>query len=513
MDFSENYNIIYQDEPSQVFFDRKNVTIHPMVVHFTDENQKLQHKSFAGISDITVHNAAQVLAFIKLLVPLLLEIKPGLKIVHYITDSPASQYRNKSVMYILAKHSSWFSGVSATWDFLEAGHGKGPADGIGGSLKKQAEISVKRGELISSASDFCKWSEKQSGSVKCLLVSALDIKNAERQIKNAPFVKGISCAHSVRPCSTSTGLKLFMRETSCYSECCRESINCEGHGWQETIASCFENVDCVNSETNVDVQSLETDECLVIVQSNANNIVSESENSHEKSNEILSYKLGDYIIVKLKNKDYVGQVILVDDDQSEYYVNFMKKKGKTYVFPKVRSEMWVTQTQVFGIYHGVTENKVEVENVDTSKKCESIVGVTEINSCKNVNSNTAEQILDTQADVTLGANVLTGVAASVSTHGNVTEVLPLKQIQSNIDKNEESGDKSSDVVAMSYKVGDMVEMKLKKKMYVGQIIKISSKYQEYYINFLQKRNKKYVFPKVKQEMWVSGTEIVGIFKM
>jgi hypothetical protein len=104
MDYSENFSVIYQDEPSQVFYDRQLITIHPMVVHYKSPDGNLQHQSFVGVSDVTKHSAGTTLAFICKLIPQIKEMKPEVKTVHYITDSPASQYRNKYVLKLVADH-------------------------------------------------------------------------------------------------------------------------------------------------------------------------------------------------------------------------------------------------------------------------------------------------------------------------------------------------------------------------------------------------------------------------
>lgn len=41
-----------------------------------------------------------------------------------------------------------------TWSFFEAGHGKGPADGVGGFLKITADIIVAKGQDIADALNF-----------------------------------------------------------------------------------------------------------------------------------------------------------------------------------------------------------------------------------------------------------------------------------------------------------------------------------------------------------------------
>ena len=40
---------------------------------------------------------------------------------------------------------SFFSGTNSTWNFFEASHGKGAADGVGGVLKRTADQIVKQG--------------------------------------------------------------------------------------------------------------------------------------------------------------------------------------------------------------------------------------------------------------------------------------------------------------------------------------------------------------------------------
>ncbi|WAR06284.1 LOW QUALITY PROTEIN: hypothetical protein MAR_021653, partial [Mya arenaria] len=86
---------------------------------------------------------------------------PGISYVHYITDSPTSQYRNKNTMYLVANHVRlWFKRI-----FWEAGHGKGPCDGVGGSSKRLADLAVKRQTaVIQSAEDYYNWGKSLANS-------------------------------------------------------------------------------------------------------------------------------------------------------------------------------------------------------------------------------------------------------------------------------------------------------------------------------------------------------------
>ena len=70
---------------------------------------------------------------------------PQVTFYHCFTDSPTSQYRNKSLSKTISCHEEYF-GAPAAWNYSEAGHGKGPRDPIGGTAKRTADHAVKHGK-------------------------------------------------------------------------------------------------------------------------------------------------------------------------------------------------------------------------------------------------------------------------------------------------------------------------------------------------------------------------------
>jgi hypothetical protein len=180
----------------------------------------LQHKSFIGINEEKSHSAGTTVAFLKKLVPTLKESFPGLEHINYVSDSPANQYRNKSIVKLISEHEYIFGGVSCSWDFLETGHGKGPCDGVGGTIKKGADIAIKSGRIISNVDEFYTWAKDFSPKMTCLLVTPQDVRLASRHLTGAKFVKNLSKAHSIRPYKN----QLWMRETSCYRPCCQKEL-------------------------------------------------------------------------------------------------------------------------------------------------------------------------------------------------------------------------------------------------------------------------------------------------
>jgi hypothetical protein len=117
-------------------------TLHTSVIYFPTEHRK-PHLSVVGLSETLSHNASTVHAMIKKLLPMIQDEFPELQFIHYLTDSPTSQYRNKTIFQLTCDHDDVF-GVKASWEYLEAGHGKGPCDGLGASVKRTADSKIKQ---------------------------------------------------------------------------------------------------------------------------------------------------------------------------------------------------------------------------------------------------------------------------------------------------------------------------------------------------------------------------------
>ncbi|XP_076352819.1 uncharacterized protein LOC143248330 [Tachypleus tridentatus] len=69
----------------------------------------------------------------------------GINKVHFVSDGPTSQYRNRTNSFLLANISFSLGFECVTWHFTESSHGKGPADGIGASLKNSAHQIMAHG--------------------------------------------------------------------------------------------------------------------------------------------------------------------------------------------------------------------------------------------------------------------------------------------------------------------------------------------------------------------------------
>ena len=90
----------------------------------------------------------------------------------------------------------------ASWNCMEAGHGKGPCDPIGGTAKRKADQAVKNGRfVIQDAVDFYEWSKQESSAIKYVYLSTEEYEMSANFLKafwkNLDSVNGTMKLHAV----------------------------------------------------------------------------------------------------------------------------------------------------------------------------------------------------------------------------------------------------------------------------------------------------------------------------
>lgn len=333
MDFAENFTCSSPEEVQSAYWSTDMISLHTMVV-YSDTGVS----SYVAISDVLVHNAIVIYCILGKLIALLKERYQNLKKIHYLTDSPTSQYRNKTMFQILCHHVQDF-GVTARWNYLEVGHGKGPCDGLGGSVKRSADMAVRQGKCsIQNAGDFYKWvTSNDASKVKYILYSENDIKQAEELIKSKPAaqaVPGTMKVHAVVPLDECT---VATRELSCYcTECFSDVLNTSCAGW--TVRSITakgkdgqEGQDKHPDKTKGDEKSV-TEEMVADV----------------------PLEMDSWVAALYESHWYIGQITDIDHD--EVLINFLTAAGKyrnSYKFPSVKDEIWIQKSDVIVVINSM----------------------------------------------------------------------------------------------------------------------------------------------------------------
>ncbi len=155
--------------------------------------------SFGCLSDETSHLSESTWAGIKDLLDGLLGGEFGKQIteLNIISDSPSSQYRNKTTIYFLKRYAI-NRRITMRWLFLESGHGKGIADGIGSTIKRLFDnvIRLNPDESFKGAEDLMN-KIKNSTNIRLYLYKKEDIDSLRKQIPSLTTIKGTASFHAI----------------------------------------------------------------------------------------------------------------------------------------------------------------------------------------------------------------------------------------------------------------------------------------------------------------------------
>ena len=93
----------YVDEIGSVCYDKAQISIHPMVLHYRDEDGYMKVLSFVGLSGIMAHLVPSTFAFLKALMLELHRTMLLLNTIHFVTDCPSPQFRNSSICALVGQ--------------------------------------------------------------------------------------------------------------------------------------------------------------------------------------------------------------------------------------------------------------------------------------------------------------------------------------------------------------------------------------------------------------------------
>ena len=199
-DFSENFSFVYQDSVQGVHYNNTQATVHPFAAYIC-ENGKAVPSNCVIISDTLEHNTATFHAFQREFIIFLKSRVTRWSKILYFSDGAGSQYKNRFNMTSLLFHVKDF-GIPAEWHFFATAHGKGPSDGLGGTLKRLATRASLQGVVIQTARELYDLaSENCNLNVKFVMFQSC-CKEKERlksRFASAAPIPGIRSMHAAIP--------------------------------------------------------------------------------------------------------------------------------------------------------------------------------------------------------------------------------------------------------------------------------------------------------------------------
>ena len=326
MDFAENYACKTADEIQSAYWNSSQVTLHPIVIYYR-ENKEIKHHSLVAISNTLVHASSTVVAILDKLYALQLPELQNVKHVHYWTDSPTSQYRNRYIFDLVLSHEERY-GSSATWNYFESGHGKGPCDGVGGTVKRMADQAVNAQKAdIQDADDFLSWA--QTSSIRGITFFFVKKSECEAQADHQKKcslqpVKGTMSLHACRKSEDD----LYIAKTSCYCEACLKGDLCD-HWTKGNITR--KNMTGEKDKAESSKQKVQTDDTVQQL---------------HKDGTSDDYLADDYVAAVYNGNWYIGQVIQDDKQDRELEISFMQRKKELYQWPSRKDVIWVPYDHV-----------------------------------------------------------------------------------------------------------------------------------------------------------------------
>lgn len=200
-DFSENYAYIAQDAAQAFHYNNDQCTVHPMVCYYKS-GEMVSHKCFVILSECTTHDSAAVYMMQRLIVPELKKISSKVTKIFYVSDGAKQHYKNKYQMCNLIHHKEDF-GVIADWHFHPTAHGKGPSDGVGAILKREAtraSLQAKPDDAILTAQSLVQWARNKFDNMHIMYYSQKEHAKMKKFLSTrfaaAPQVPKISLGHA-----------------------------------------------------------------------------------------------------------------------------------------------------------------------------------------------------------------------------------------------------------------------------------------------------------------------------
>ncbi|WAR12549.1 hypothetical protein MAR_026729 [Mya arenaria] len=345
MDFSENYNCKLDSEIQSMHFgaSQRQVSVHNGIIY-----SKEKIYPFATVSDCLMHSPAGIWGHLQPVFDFLKTMEHEKNVIHFLSDGPTTQYRNKTNMFMFSFKIFDLGYKYGTWNYLEAGHGKGATDGIGATVKRTADSFVLTGHDVKCAEDLkC---ALNGSSIHVFVVTESDIIQIDKalpmaaEIKAVPQTMRIHQKRSPDSQSHGTGVSAETNIDTTSDNILRN----------ETMA----NASSTDFVVNVDIPE--------VASVDASGDKGTPDNSAEKISMFYAlaapgllkpvltvdqHLIGQYIVVEYDGLPYPGEVLDVDEEDLE--VKVMHKIGKNRFFwPLLDDTLWYHKDKVVTILDG-----------------------------------------------------------------------------------------------------------------------------------------------------------------
>lgn len=186
IDFSENYCFHYQDEIQSAHWESNSCTLYTAIIYFISENGELDHESYVVVSDYMNHDKSAVAKFNSIIMGHFKKNHPGFSRIQYQSDGTAQHFKQKFSLSLITLQPEEIS-----WNFSATAHGKGPIDGLGGTLKRRVREATRARQIDPrTAAQFAKCAQQLCPKVHTIYCSENDVNAEKSELLNLWYPNG-----------------------------------------------------------------------------------------------------------------------------------------------------------------------------------------------------------------------------------------------------------------------------------------------------------------------------------
>ena len=134
-----------------------------------------------------------------------------------MSDGAPQQFKNYKNIFTVCFHNKDF-GIPAEWHFFPTAHGKGPCDGIGGTVKRSAasaSLQLPHDKQILTPKELHDWFIKSDRFKNIIFIFSLfkdyqkNQRNLNRRFANGARVKDLRKQHAILPAKNVIRSKIY----------------------------------------------------------------------------------------------------------------------------------------------------------------------------------------------------------------------------------------------------------------------------------------------------------------
>ena len=197
VDYSENYVNTQQEEIQSAYFGHSTFSIFTACCYLKGEDGKLVNENVAVVSEASDHSRIAAFTCInKVFNHIRDKHDLPLSVTLYIwSDGCAAQFRSRFVFRLLCNFER---SVKLCWYYNERHHGKGPMDGVGGTIKNLVYRDVMSNKcMIRNAEEFSEHVNKIVSGITSIYLPESELLMEPEDIEDAPKINETLSIHKL----------------------------------------------------------------------------------------------------------------------------------------------------------------------------------------------------------------------------------------------------------------------------------------------------------------------------